>query len=404
MSVGPSKRTISLPSTAIANPMTSMGRIVAAERRLGPRAALAHAPAAPAARLRPLREAVAELAEDWASLATEAAEPNPFYEHWFVAAASAAAGDVELLEVRRGAKLIGLMPLAVESGYAKLPVRFAVNWRHDQMFVGTPLVAAGEEEMFWRAALAFLDGQDWPVLLHLRSLVEDGPVHRGLIAARDCAVAYREQRAFLQSDLAPEAYYEQAVRAKKRKELRRQFNRLAELGPVAFRRFGAGDDLAEWCDYYLRLEKAGWKGEAGTAFACSPARAQFFRDVIAGAQANGRLEFLRLDLAGKPVAMLGNFRCPPGSFSFKTVFNETFARFSPGVLIQRENLDVLADPEIAWMDSCAAEDHPMIDGFWRERRSIVRVTVPLAGARRRTVYAVCRALERGAELARSLRK
>jgi CelD/BcsL family acetyltransferase involved in cellulose biosynthesis len=380
--------------------MTSMGRIVAAERRLGARVALAHPPASPTSRLRPLRDAIADLAGPWTALAAEAAEPNPFYEHWFVSAASAAAGDVQLLEVRRGARLIGLMPMAVERGYAKLPVRFAVNWRHDQMFVGTPLVAAGEEEAFWRAALDHLDGLDRPVLLHLRSMVENGPVHRGLIAARDCAVAYREQRAFLASTLTPEAYFEHAVRGKKRKELRRQFSRLAELGPVAFRRFGEGDDLAEWCETYLRLERAGWKGQAGTAFACSPARAQFFREVIAGAEANGRLEFLRLDLDGQAVAMLANFLCPPGSFSFKTVFDEEFARFSPGVLIQRENLEILADPEIAWMDSCAAEDHPMIDGLWRERRAIVRITVPLAGARRRITHAVCRTLERAAGAAR----
>ena len=385
--------------------MTSMGRIVAAERRLAERMALARAPAAPVARLRPLREAIAGLADDWTRLAAEAAEPNPFYEHWFVAAASTAAGDVGLLEVWRGPKLIGVMPLAAESGYAKLPVRFAVNWRHDQMFVGTPLVAAGEEEAFWRAALDLLDGQDWPTLLHLRSLVEDGPVHRGLLAARDCSVAYREQRAFLESDLSPEAYYEQAVRAKKRKELRRQRNRLAELAPVAFRQFADGDDLGEWCDAYLRLERVGWKGEAGTAFACSPARAQFFREVVAGARVSGRLQFLRLDLGEKVVAMLVNFRCAPGSFSFKTVFDEDFARFSPGVLIQRENLAILDDSDIAWMDSCAAEDHPMIDSFWRERRSIVRVTVPLAGARRRALHAVCRTLERGATVTRNaLRK
>lgn len=380
--------------------MTSMGRIEAAERRLGRRVALAQGRASPQARLRPLREAVADLAGDWTALATEAAEPNPYYEHWFVAAASAAAGEVDLLEVWRGTRLIGLMPMAVERGYARLPVRFAVNWRHDQMFVGTPLIAAGEEEAFWRAALDLLDRQDWPVLLHLRSQIEDGPVHRGLMAARDCAVAYREVRAFLASDLAPEAYYERAVRAKKRKELRRQFNRFAELGTLAFRRFADSDDLGEWCDAYLRLEKAGWKGVAGTAFACSPARAQFFRDVIGGARTNGRLEFLRLDVDGKAVGMLANFRCPPGSFSFKTVFDEDYARFSPGVLIQRENLEVLADPEIAWMDSCAAEDHPMIDSLWRERRAIVRVTVPLAGASRRAIHTVCRALERAAAATR----
>ncbi len=92
--------------------------------------------------------------------------------------------------------------------------------------------------------------------------------------------------------------------------------------------------------------------------------------------------------------MLVNFLTPPGSFSFKTVFNEAWGRFSPGVLIQLENLKILDDPRIAWMDSCAVEDHPMIDGLWTERRAIVRVSVPLAGLRRRAVYALCTGLER----------
>jgi hypothetical protein len=91
--------------------------------------------------------------------------------------------------------------------------------------------------------------------------------------------------------------------------------------------------------------------------------------------------------------MLVNFLCPPGSFSFKTAFDEGFAHYSPGVLLQIDNLDILDRPDIAWMDSCAAQDHPMIDSLWTERRSIVRVTVPLKGWRRRIVWALCRALE-----------
>ncbi|MGE0179143.1 MAG: GNAT family N-acetyltransferase [Sphingomonas sp.] len=381
--------------------MTSMGRIVAAERRIAARAVL-DAPAE--ARILPLAEALIGLKDEWTALAAAASEPNPYYEHWFVSAAAAAAPDVQMLAVRRGPRVIGLMPLAAERGYAKLPVRFIANWRHDQMFVGMPLVAAGEEEAFWRAALALLDATGWAALLHLRSVVENGPVHRGLIATRDCAVAYREVRAFLDSTLSPEAYFEQAVRAKKRKELRRQRNRLGEIGPLVSRCLGRGDDLGEWCDTYLRLERSGWKGEAGTAFACSPPRAQFFRDAVAGADAAGRLQFRRLDVGDRTVAMLVNFLAPPGSFSFKTVFDEQFARFSPGVLIQQENLAILDDPALRWMDSCAAEDHPMIDSLWTERRSIVRITVPLAGVRRGVIHAVCRALERGAVLARKLRR
>ena len=43
-----------------------------------------------------------------------------------------------------------------------------------------------------------------------------------------------------------------------------------------------------------------------------------------------------------------------------------YARFSPGVLIQLENLKILDRGDVAWMDSCAVQDHPMIDSLWTE--------------------------------------
>lgn len=60
------------------------------------------------------------------------------------------------------------------------------------------------------------------------------------------------------------------------------------------------------------------------------------------------------------------------------------ARFSPGVLIELDNLrHVLDGPDGPdWMDSCAAPDHPMIDSLWAERRTIVQYRVALKGARR----------------------
>ncbi len=386
--------------------MTSMTRIVAAEDAVPARAGVRPAPR-PAGRLRDLREALPALAEEWRGLAECAAESNPFAEHWFVAAALTSLLDTvrpQLLEVRRAGRLIGLLPIAPERGYARLPVRFTANWQHDQMFLGAPLVAVGEEAAFWRAVLTTLD--DLPSagnFLHLRGLTEEGPLLRALLAVRDGGIAHREVRAFLQSPLGPQAYYEQAVRQKKRKELRRQRNRLGELGPLAFRTLDHPTDLSAWCDAYLALEKAGWKGAAGSAFACTPEKEAFFRAVIRAAHEAGRLQFLRMDVGDRAVAMLVNFRCPPGAFSFKTVFDEGFARFSPGVLIQIENLNILDDPAIDWMDSCAAEDHPMIDSLWKERRAVVRVTVPLKGAGRIAAYGTCRALERAAASLRKLR-
>ena len=77
--------------------------------------------------------------------------------------------------------------------------------------------------------------------------------------------------------------------------------------------------------------------------------------------------------------MLANFVTPPGACSFKTAFDENFARFSPGVLLQLENLAMLENPQVEWTDSCAAADHPMIDRIWRERRAIGRVSIAIGG-------------------------
>jgi CelD/BcsL family acetyltransferase involved in cellulose biosynthesis len=392
--------------------MGPAGQMIARMDRTGMPPARAHAlsPGAVEYRVRRAAEAVGALAPEWTALAAFASEPNPFAEHWFVAASLATlGGEVRLIEVRRAGRLIGLLPVVSERGYGRIPVAFTQNWCHHQMFLGAPLVAAGEESAFWAVILEALDEADWaPAFFHVRMLVEDGPLHRGLAEAaralgRPCATVHRRLRALLASDLSPAAYYQRAVRQKKRKELRRLSHRLAELGAVESRILGDRADLAAWCDAFLAMEAGGWKGREGSALSCAPETEQFFRAATAAAFEVGKLQFRRLDVAGRPIAMLVNLLSPPGSFSFKTVFDEDYARFSPGVLIQIENLAILDRADIAWMDSCAMDDHPMIDGLWTERRSVIRATIPLKGARRRLIHAACRMLERAsAALRRAL--
>ena len=379
-------------------------------------ARVAAAPLAPAGEEVFVRaRACNHLEEGWRDLAADAAEPNSYAESWFAGPALRHLADgveVRLLEVwlrGTGEPLpIGLMPVCVGTGYGRMTVRHLQNWKHFHSFLGVPLVRRGHEQRFWTAILAHLDAARWaPGFFHVNGLVEDGPVHAALRAAAEAAgkpspTVHREIRAALASDLSPEAYYERNVRKKKRKEIQRLTNRLGELGRVETRRLGHAGEIEPWCDAFLALERAGWKGRAGSALACGPKTEAFFREVIHGAFEAGKLDFLRIDLDGKPIAMLVNFLAPPGSFSFKIAFDEDYARFSPGVLIQRENLAILSRGDIAWMDSCAAENHPMIDSLWGERRSIVRVTVPLSGLRRRLTYAACRTLENAGALRRRL--
>jgi CelD/BcsL family acetyltransferase involved in cellulose biosynthesis len=389
--------------------MLSGGAALAAEP---PREAEAAATAPLVVRIRDLRRIPLEWQRGWDQLAREATEPNVFAERWFVNAGIRhllPEGPAWMLGVSRGGHdLIGLLPVRIERRYGRTPVAHVQNWSHHQAFLGTPLIRAGEEAAFWTEVLKALDEAPWARgFFHMTELVENGPVHRGLVEAaaalgRPCPVVHRSRRAFLKSGLPPRAYYEQAVRKKKRKELRRLSARLRELGAVTVCRPASAEEVARCCDEFLALEAAGWKGRVGSALASDPAKEAFFRDAVAGAQAAGRLEFLRLALDGGPIAILVNFFAPPGGFTFKIAFDEEFARFSPGVLLQIENLQVLERPELAWMDSCAVENHPMINSLWTERRSIVRVTVPLAGRRRRALYAGARVLETGSALLRRL--
>lgn len=348
----------------------------------------------------------------WDDLAAAASEPNVFAERWFVTAGIdlPLAVGAQMLRVWRGAELIGLFPFAILPRYGRLPLRHVQNWLHHHSFLGTPLLRAGHEQEAWSAILATLDTAPWAKgLLHIDGLVESGPVHRALTAAaavldRPCDVVHRIERALLQSDLTPVAYYETTVRKKKRKELNRLQSRLAELGTVTTRRLNAVEHLDEWVDMFLSLERSGWKGRAGSALVCQPETAAFFRDALHGAWRAGRLEMLRLEVDDRTIAVLVNFIAPPGSFSFKTAFDEAYARYSPGVLIQLENLGILTRDDIAWMDSCAAESHPMINSLWGERRTIVRVTLPLGGWRSRGLFHAARTIERTAAAIRARRQ
>jgi CelD/BcsL family acetyltransferase involved in cellulose biosynthesis len=333
---------------------------------------------------------------DWDDLEAHVSEPSPFSARWYLEAALKAldpAVQMRLALYYVDGALAGAMPLEQIRGYARLPVLYVTNWLNHNAFLGTPLVREGQERAFWRALLTQLDAQsDGALFFHANGLSIDGPVAKALEAecaeqGRRHALVHREERALLERGLSPSEYLEMHVRGKKRKELRRQHNRLGELGALIFERSESGDGLDPWIDEFLALERAGWKGANGSALDCADETRTLFREALSGAVSAGKLERLTLRLDGRAIAMLVNFLCAPGSFSFKTAFDEDYARFSPGVLLQIENLKLLERDGIDWCDSCAAQDHPMIDSLWAGRRGIGRWSVAIGGRLRRAAFA-----------------
>lgn len=333
---------------------------------------------------------------EWDALAAAASEPNPFFESWYLEPSLEAfdpAARVRLATLRIDGRLVGLAPVKFAALYYHNPVPNMSVWMHDNTFCGVPLIAPGFESIFWMGLLEWADEHARrAALFHLPGLPEGSIPDRALeVATRDSGrivgMVERELRAQLASDLAPEDYFEQSLPNKKRKELRRQMRRLSEIGELQIERVGSAEDISIWADRFLALEAASWKGREGTALANDPASARFFRESLTGAARLDRVEGLSLLLDGEPIAMLATFLTPPGAFSFKTTFDERFARFSPGVLLQKENLALLARGDIAWCDSCAAPDHPMIDHFWREQRAVVSRNVAIGGKARRALGA-----------------
>lgn len=339
---------------------------------------------------------------EWRALAQWAAEPNPFYEHWFLLPSLRAfdpKAKVKLLCLEVDGQLAGLLPISRINNYYDHPIPHYSSWLHANIFMGTPLVAEGFEHIFWEHLLNWCDSKIGllpPLFLHLSHMPEDSRLTRALTqvldkTARPAATVKSEKRAMLASDMSPEDYLAGSLSTKKRKELRRQSKRLSEEGTLSFERLSndygvCEEEVGEWARSFAWLEQKGWKGRAGSALASQNETHDLFQQALIGAAHEGRLERLCLSLDGKPIAMLANFLCGAGAFSFKTAFDEDYSRFSPGVLLQRENLDILSRDDVQWMDSCAAQDHPMIDKIWRERRVIKRYSIAIGGRLRRAAF------------------
>lgn len=209
----------------------------------------------------PWRELTREVVA-WDALAACAAEPNPFFESWYLLPALHAFdpnGHVRLLRFEAGGELAGLMPIARSRRYYRWPIPNLSSWLHANCFLGAPLVAAGLERDFWRAVLRWADRHAGAALfLHLGQLPLTGPLHEALAdvlaeQGRTAALVHREERALLAAGDTPEAYFEAALSSKKRKELRRQFSRLSELGETRFERRGDAEGLYEWIAQFSTL-------------------------------------------------------------------------------------------------------------------------------------------------------
>lgn len=341
-------------------------------------------------------ESLAELKQfhaPWQDLASAAIEPNPFHEPWMLEPAAEFLGseyDLRFVLILAPGDpsygtpmLLGFFPLELRRSCGRYPARTMCLWKHRYCFLSVPLLREGYARQALGAFLDWLARNPFGCrIMRFETVTGDGPFHALLSELledrrRLNLMEERRVRALLRRSESAEAYLDRAMSRKHLKDLQKRERRLAQLGRIGHVALEPGADVEPWIADFLRLEESGWKGRAGTALAQQKPDAEFFRAIVRNAHRLGRLMMLGLCLEDKPIALKCNFLCGRGSFAFKMAYDESYAPYSPGLLVEVDNLkQVHAAPALEWMDSCVGRRGSlMLDRFWTEHRVVETVLV-----------------------------
>ena len=324
------------------------------------------------------------------NLADNAVEPNSFFEPWMLIPAIENAlieGSFTLALVRDGNRpesndsIVGLFPLLKKRFFRCLPFSHYTSASHLHCFLSNPLIRKGREAQCLASFFEWFDKNSKTSLLELSGIVGEGPFYEALNKLlledkRNFYISEEFSRAVLTKTYTKEEFISDCLSRKKRKDLRRKRRQLEELGDLKVEVLEEQEQLAKWTDQFLNMESAGWKGSAGTAIKLNTKENSFFRAVLKGAFKNGKLIMLRLCLNGEPIAMRCSFKANDTVFSYKITYKEDYSRYSPGVLLEIENLDYLTkQPEIKNMDSCADPKKSFFEHMWPDKRTISSLVV-----------------------------
>jgi CelD/BcsL family acetyltransferase involved in cellulose biosynthesis len=323
--------------------------------------------------------------EQWHDLAARAAEPNAYYlPEWLRAVNDLSPGRMNvdaLTAYGDNSSLIGLMPMVSAWQAYKIPLPAFVTadaWPP----LGTILLDRTNAVEAASAMMRQARASEAHALI-LRDLPIHGAVMQAFTAALSReglqpTILQSHERAMLDATRDADELLRDSLGSKKLKELRRQRNRLAELGDVVYTVASNPNDVMPALEIFLRLEASGWKARRGTALAQDEGQLAFIRRAVQDMTARGACEIISLYAGHTPAAAAIVLRHLDRAFYFKLGVDEQLAKYSPGVQLTLElTKQMCTDPAIATVDSTAIPNHPMIDPIWRGRLAVGDVLIPL---------------------------
>jgi len=331
----------------------------------------------------------------WADLLREAADPNPFYGPDFliplVETCGTGAAPLCALALEPGdgtaPRLCAFLPVVPRRAIPGVRPRLLAAFTHPNLVDTTPLLRRNDPAGAAEALLAALSLHAPGAMLRLPLLAE-GTTRTALLAAADAGgfatgrIGGVTRAALLRPEPADARADPLSGRAsgKYLNKLRRLERRLAEEGALVYQTLeGAAAD--EGVAAFLALEAAGWKGVEGSALASRPATAAFARAALGGEAQAPRIVVDLLRVGGAPVAANLHLVVGDRAATFKTAYDESRAKTSPGMLLHAWTARrALAGETWRVVDSCAVPGHP-VEALWTDRIGIDDLLVDLAAGR-----------------------
>lgn len=339
------------------------------------------------------------LQEELDYLTNRALEANVFFSARFLAPAMPRLEDrvIRLMLIRdedaTRSRMRLLMPFSVEKPGFSVGPSIIRAWANPFGPLGTPLVDAEDAAETFDA---MLDGLSRPSLglpdvLVLPDMRLDGKVAsllRAVAIARSLPVTDtdRLERPMLESTLEADDYLAKAISKNHRRDMARQWRRLSELGEVAYTVARQPEEVRLHLEEFLTLEASGWKGKRRSAMVADRYRAAFAREAINSLAETDAVRIHTLTLNGEAIASMIVFLQSGDAYTWKTAYNEAYAKYSPGkLLMDRLTEWHLDDANIIRTDSCGVPDHPIMSRFWTERCAMGTLVIGLKPNRDREV-------------------
>ncbi len=332
-----------------------------------------------------------DLQEELDFLTYRVMEANVFFAPRFLAPAMPRLDDRQIRfavirdEDARRSRVRLMMPFSVEKpGFSVGPSILRV-WSNPFGPLGTPLVdAEGAAETIdnMLEALARPEAK-LPGILVLPDLRLNGrftQLIKAVAIGRDLPLTITNtfERPMLQSEEDGDTYLKSTISKNHMRDMRRQFRLLGEEGRVSYNVARQPEEIRRRMEEFLALEASGWKGRKRSAMVMDRFRAAFAREAITNLAEVDAVRIHTLDLDGRAIASMVVFIMAGEAYTWKTAYDERYARFSPGKLLLSDLTDWhLDDPNIERTDSCAVPDHPIMSRFWKEREEMGTLLIGL---------------------------